>query len=92
MFISTVRTVKVNDRRNSWHCGRMVGREDCSLHSLFYHLYPGSIRLDPTLWSVPAPCFCTTYLSCMLQLVSLIYMCLSELYFQEKLRKQLGAG
>ncbi|PWZ29548.1 hypothetical protein Zm00014a_002163 [Zea mays] len=29
---------------------RMVGREDCSLHSLFYHLYPGSIRLDPTLW------------------------------------------
>jgi hypothetical protein len=66
---------------------RMVGREDCNLHSLFYHLYPGSIRLDPTLWSVPLFLYDLSFLLHLHALACVIdAWCLSELYFQEKLR------
>jgi serine incorporator 1/3 len=60
MFISTVRTVKVNDRRNSWHCGwwavKIAIFIACSTIS----------TLVPSGWIQlygQSPCFCTTYLS-----------------------------
>jgi hypothetical protein len=66
---------------------RVVASEDCPLHGLFSHLCLGSILVDPNLWSVPyreLSYILTTMLSA--SLYHWYTWCLSELYFQEKLR------